>query len=150
MELPEKGEDASYIDQGVTHTIELNGHGFTGEFTFKMAKNTGSPTFTVGKYYTDFDVIIRLETPEQSGNGAPMRRTPDNTGYDYMVYPLNITGEGVQTGVQSITDKTVAREVVGVEYYNVAGQRSDKPFEGVNIIVTRYDDGTTSTAKVLK
>lgn len=42
------------------------------------------------------------------------------------------------------------REIVGVTYVNSLGQISDQPFEGVNIIVTRYSDGSTSTTKVLK
>ena len=32
----------------------------------------------------------------------------------------------------------------------MAGMTSDKPFDGVNVVVTTYDDGTTSTAKVIK
>ena len=42
------------------------------------------------------------------------------------------------------------REIVGVTYVNSLGQISDQPFEGVNIIVTHYSDGSTSTTKVLK
>ena len=42
------------------------------------------------------------------------------------------------------------KEVAGVTYYNMMGQQSGKPFDGVNIVVTRYNDGTTKTAKVLK
>ena len=42
------------------------------------------------------------------------------------------------------------REIVGVTFVNSLGQISDQPFEGVNIIVTRYSDGSTSTTKVLK
>ena len=30
------------------------------------------------------------------------------------------------------------------------GQASDKPFEGVNIVVTRYSDGSTTSAKQLR
>ena len=39
-------------------------------------------------------------------------------------------------------------EVVGVTYVNTVGMQSNKPFSGVNIVVTRYSDGTTSTSKV--
>jgi hypothetical protein len=42
------------------------------------------------------------------------------------------------------------REVIGVTYVNSLGQISDQPFEGVNIVVTRYSDGSTSTTKVLR
>jgi 5-hydroxyisourate hydrolase-like protein (transthyretin family) len=53
----------------------------------------------------------------------------------------NVTGvNGVNAG------KTVA----SVKYYNVAGQAADKAFQGVNIVVTTYTDGTTSTIKVIK
>lgn len=41
-------------------------------------------------------------------------------------------------------------EVANVRYVNVAGQESDKPFSGMNIVVTTYTDGTTSTVKVMK
>ena len=36
-----------------------------------------------------------------------------------------------------------------VTYINLAGMKSDKPFDGVNIVVTRYTDGTSTTAKVV-
>lgn len=41
-------------------------------------------------------------------------------------------------------------EIVGVTYVNAQGMTSDKPFEGLNIVITRYSDGTTSTTKVIR
>lgn len=41
-------------------------------------------------------------------------------------------------------------EIVNQTYYNVQGMESDKPFDGVNIVVTRYSDGATSISKVVK
>jgi hypothetical protein len=35
-------------------------------------------------------------------------------------------------------------------YYNMQGVRSDKPFDGINVVVTRYMDGTTTTTKVVR
>ena len=51
------------------------------------------------------------------------------------------------TGVENIN---ADKQVAGVRYINVAGQESDTPFNGVNIVVTTYTDGTTSTVKVVK
>ena len=51
------------------------------------------------------------------------------------------------TGVENIN---ADKQVAGVRYINVAGQESDTPFTGVNIVVTTYTDGTTSTVKVVK
>ena len=50
------------------------------------------------------------------------------------------------TAITDINGKTVA----GVKYVNLAGAESNKPFDGVNIMVTTYTDGTKSAAKVIK
>ena len=52
----------------------------------------------------------------------------------------------VPTGVDLLN----AYQIVSEKYYNPAGIESDIPFKGVNIVVTRYSDGSTSTVKVLK
>ena len=41
-------------------------------------------------------------------------------------------------------------EVVSVTYVNAQGMQSDKPFDGLNIVVTRFSDGTTTTTKVVR
>ena len=51
------------------------------------------------------------------------------------------------TGVNGIN---AGKTVASVKYYNVAGQAADKAFQGVNIVVTTYTDGTTQTVKVIK
>ena len=42
------------------------------------------------------------------------------------------------------------KEVAKISYVNLLGVESDRPFEGVNIVVTRYTDGTVTTTKILK
>ena len=55
--------------------------------------------------------------------------------------------DDASTAVESIgADKQVA----GVQYVNLSGMTSDKPFDGMNVVVTTFTDGTTSTAKVMK
>ncbi len=51
------------------------------------------------------------------------------------------------SGIEQVT---AASEVASVRYINVAGVESNTPFAGVNIMVTTYTDGTTSTIKVVK
>ena len=41
-------------------------------------------------------------------------------------------------------------EVVSVTYVNSLGMQSDQPFDGVNIVVTRYSDGKVRTTKVVR
>ena len=53
--------------------------------------------------------------------------------------------------ITSVTDVAPNRgEVVSVTYHNLSGQTSNIPFSGVNIVVTRYSDGSTTTKKILR
>lgn len=50
----------------------------------------------------------------------------------------------------SIDQPVVDKVVMGHTYYNIAGMSSDTPFDGMNIVVTRYSDGTSSVTKVMR
>ena len=43
-----------------------------------------------------------------------------------------------------------SKEAVSHTYYNIAGIASDKPFKGINIVVTHYSDGTHTATKVIR
>ena len=51
------------------------------------------------------------------------------------------------TAVEEISGE---KAVAGVVYYNLAGQESAQPVDGVNIVVTTFTDGTRSVSKVIK
>ncbi len=52
-----------------------------------------------------------------------------------------------QTGIaQPEADK----QAIGCTYYNLTGVASSEPFDGVNIVVTRYSDDTTTATKVIR
>lgn len=55
----------------------------------------------------------------------------------------------VLNGIVDVKDLGV-KKIAGVKYYNAAGKECDTAFEGVNIVVTRYTDGSTRTVKVVK
>ena len=54
------------------------------------------------------------------------------------------------TGIIETLYEIFHGEVVDVIYYNSLGMSSKTPFDGINIVVTRYSDGTTSTTKVMR
>ena len=57
----------------------------------------------------------------------------------------------LMTEVITAVDVTPAAKVpVSVSYTNLAGQSGNTPFHGMNIVTTRYSDGTTSVSKVIK
>ncbi|MBR5672967.1 MAG: hypothetical protein IKW97_01070 [Muribaculaceae bacterium] len=53
-------------------------------------------------------------------------------------------------GSNAVVENLATKTVNNVKYFNVAGMESNVPFEGVNIMVTTYNDGTTNTCKVIK
>ena len=104
-----------------------------------------------------FDAVIRLAAEESSASGAPRRVNGAPEGWKntvstskYVVSPVNIdlNGGSIITAVRDVN--AAKRQVESVQYVNLAGHVSNHPFEGMNIVVTRYTDGTTSTAKVLR
>ena len=75
---------------------------------------------------------------------------PTRNGGDYFISQTIVDvpiDSDITTGIINVKGE---KQVAGVKYYNVAGMESDKPFSGVNIVVTRYTDGSTSTSKVLR
>lgn len=77
----------------------------------------------------------------------------ENVAHIFVYHPANyfacyeFTYGEAETGVSTVNaEKTVA----GVKYVNVAGQVSNVPFDGVNMVVTSYTDGSKSTVKVIK
>ena len=94
---------------------------------------------------SDFRVYVRFyymkkgwntregDTPDRPGNGSESRG--QDPGSDTGIFEIFGAGTG---------------EVVSTTYYNAQGMQSDKPFDGLNIVVTRYSNGTTSTTKVIR
>ena len=52
--------------------------------------------------------------------------------------------------ITAVKDVNANKTVAGKKYYNLAGVESDQPFDGVNVVVTTYTDGTKAASKVIK
>ncbi|MBR1551418.1 MAG: starch-binding protein [Muribaculaceae bacterium] len=126
FEIPEKKGDVNYANLHGSFTADLNGYG---------------SSFTKGNTY-NFDAVIKAAA---SGNGAP-RRVVSNGGYTVMVTG-NVEMPDITTGVSEVS---AAAQVAGVQYVDMAGRVSDRPFHGMNIVVTTMTDGSTRTTKVMK
>ena len=79
-----------------------------------------------------FDLKVILEDP--AGNISTQTFTP--------AFFINST-----TGV---ADVNTAKAVQSVKYYNLWGVEAAQAFDGVNIVVTTYVDGSKSSAKIIK
>jgi hypothetical protein len=78
-------------------------------------------------------------------NRAPLR--VGETNVDYTNLEFYVDWQAIPTSVTELTDQA---SVVGKDYYNPLGVHSSEPFEGVNIVITRYSNGTTRTSKMVK
>ena len=65
---------------------------------------------------------------------------------EYVGLKMVVLKNETPSAVNDINSKAVAN----VKYVNLAGIESNKPFDGVNIAVTTYTDGTKSAVKVIK
>lgn len=121
-----------------SHTGSINVQEFKAAFNVDYSLNSvDKPELEDNKVYS-FEALVKEETVPSHVIGASTK---------FMVYPLNLDANKVATGVNDVNS---AKEVKGVSYFNMMGVESAQPFDGVNIMVTTYTDGTQSAAKVLR
>ncbi len=125
----------------ITEDPIKNSHQFKGSFSINLNMNSGITNpealhdgMDDGFAY-NFNAIIRVNSSK--------------AGSDLMVYPLDLSAAtDPSTAIESVVASN--GEVKSVKYVNVAGMVSDVPFEGVNIVVTEYTDGSRTTSKMLR
>ena len=107
----------------------INGAHLTGSITVDI--NNRVTDDAIGKA-VDFDALITL-------SGAKN----DN-------YNIKVVDAGSPYIVATpVTDVKQAAKVTSVRYFNLQGMSSDTPFQGINIVVTTYDDGSRTSSKQL-
>jgi len=89
-----------------------------------------------------------LHQDQQNGMYLMGLRAAGDNGY-YGVEGDGDPDDEIPTFIQGVYVNNSHGEIVSVTYYNAQGMKSNKPFDGINIIVTRYSDGTSSTTKVM-
>ena len=144
------------LTKDLTATIIGDGFAFqTRDITIPYADvNAGTASVTVVYSGTAENATGRLTLTSDEVSAVvnltasfhkPVILTTEPAGY---VTQDEATVDDIGTGIIEMLYEQLHGEVVGVTYVNALGMQSDKPFEGINIVVTRYSDGTTSTSKV--
>ena len=140
---PETGEithndGPEYVIVGANINAILTGNGEIYVFFVQVPKeakaNLVNGTYPI-KVYSK--VVLGDDSSVQIG-------TPDEK-IDLCNVVLDL--ESISTAV---SDVNVEKAVSSVTYYNAAGMASETAFDGINIVVTKYADGSQSTAKVVK
>lgn len=107
---------------------------------------------SVFKINEEWDSDVTYYSPIKIRKGTKIKQLPalkvDTTDPDYYtnytIMPVNATS------VTAINDIDLAKQVTKVTYINMTGLESNTPFQGMNIVVTLYNDGTKAISKVVK
>ncbi len=160
-EITEEGATINVQEQNLEDSEDTN-----QEFKIITFNADGGITWIGGEDENPNDNIPMLLTDELISNGIEITlvtpganfRLPAAGSYTIKLVESGEAKAGFESlkmvvikndapsAVNDINSKTVAN----VKYVNLAGIESNKPFDGVNIAVTTYTDGTKSAAKVIK
>lgn len=146
--------DWSYHDPGYSYANMTNNIGFDPEACGI------APDLIDMNGYTGWLAIIKLaeettpastsskgsDTQFNEGDVSPST----NRSAKYTVYPI-LLNDDFLTAIQTInTDKASGmRTLKATRYYNMMGVESSTPFQGVNIIVKEYTDGSRESSKAI-
>lgn len=129
----------------------VNAQGFKAAFKVDYSLNSvDNPGLTDGDMCSFKALVKEVAVATTDAKSAPRKVAYDSTvtpSTKFVVYPLDLDATKVATGVNDVNS---AKEVKGVSYFNMMGVESAQPFDGVNIMVTTYTDGTSSATKVLR
>ena len=141
--------DPGYSDANMTNTTgldlsvcgiapELNNlNGYSGWLAIIKLKEEATPASTSAKgSNTQFD----------EGDVSPST----NRAAKYTVYPILLNGD-FATAIENINidNPNGERILKATRYYNMMGVESSTPFQGVNIIVKEYTDGSRESSKMI-
>ena len=125
-----------------SHTGSINVQEFKAAFNVDYSLNSvDNPELTSGAVYSFKALVKEVAVPTTDA------KSTSDASTKFVVYPLDLDANKVATGVNDVNS---AKEVKGVSYFNMMGVESAQPFDGVNIMVTTYTDGTQSATKVLR
>lgn len=150
----------AYANTGFSGTINVDWSYHDPDYTDANMTNTDNfdpstcgqaPTLTNFNGFSGWLAIIKLkETPAVQGVPAygVDDISPSNSAAKYTVYPIRLN-DNMATSIETIGSDKVARTLKSTRYYNMMGVESATPFEGVNIIVKEYSDGSRESSKAI-
>ncbi|MBR0024303.1 MAG: hypothetical protein IJP59_06805 [Muribaculaceae bacterium] len=137
------------------HEIPIEGN-YTGTFGARKLRTSDDETGVIEELDACFFVRIyftrksNLEDGQKGSRAGQEPELPADGKYYVVEASYDFVAEGGEDVPTGVIKNLNVRQVVSEKYYNAAGIESDKPFQGVNIVVTRYSDGSATTRKVLK
>lgn len=150
----EDGKATFYVP-ATTGEGGMNQYNIGGRLQIAVDERADKEAFKPGYSYNMTCIINNsgstLPGREASGGHNAPRRVVDVNKDNQTQNGTNLILLTAETSeaITGVDDVNAQREVVGVRYFNLQGMTSVEPFDGVNIVITTYSDGTTQTKKVL-
>lgn len=155
-----QGNDMSIIGTAMPSYFVVAVNEATGKLSVELKDIYKGPAMETFKQNTAYQPkyivhyygrVKSLEEPT-SGDVNTLSVTPraqDDQAKVYYVseFEYHPTINDIPTGINGVMQSV---QVESVEYIDVMGRVSSRPFKGLNIVVTRYADGTIITTKQVK
>ena len=87
---------------------------------------------------------------DESGASKVTKRVGTSDKVDCYIVETTISVPFTNNTPTAVNDVTTSRMVKSVQYVNMLGKVSNHPFDGMNIEVTTYTDGTKESKKILR
>ena len=152
--------DWSYDNGWSYNGWQFNRLNYSVDNEFNLEESYGRPgadELVRGDGYI-FHAVIQYTPTEPGGPVSAPRRGNQRQGTPdywvgpkfYLVYPLDMMSRVDNfTHVKEVKSQD-ATLIKSITYYNLMGQESKTPFEGINIEVIRYQDGSMISRKILR
>lgn len=152
--------DGSYgaglaVSDDLSMMAVATGYPYINVYSVEWTDNV--PAFTLQYVITDYTNSYSILNQMQFDHAGNLFIADAKTGVRGITIPKDaqevatpakyVFNASTPTGVN---DVNAAKTVANVKYYNTLGVASSTPFEGVNIVVTTYTDGSHSSVKVIK
>ncbi len=96
-----------------------------------------------------FHMIVKRDNKNYGTPAHAAMRGGQTASPNISVWPIDLQIDPTHV-ITAVADVRQSAQVAGVTYVNVAGVASTRPWSGVNIVVTRYTDGTTTATKQVR
>lgn len=137
--LNQDGDYLKLIATGYDANDEVTG---TAEFLLASCEN-GVQNVVDQWTWWDLSSLGTVESIDFTMESTDVGTYGINTSTYFCMDKLQVI-EAESTAVES---NFAVKTVAATQYVNLAGQTSSRPFDGVNVVVTRYSDGTTTATK---
>lgn len=151
QEIAFRSEDYNFFDYMPLLGISNNTVEGMGSANMKFTLNNGqeiswpSAVFGANAANPQANYIVRAYYRKAQNADQPVSGS-DNAEDEYYISEDELVVDFGNLLPTSVEDVALG-QVKHVSYVNLAGVESETPFSGVNIVVTTYTDGTTSTTK---